>query len=160
MLGFGAVMLLTAISMLRGRRVASEPRALRLAPALALGAGVGIVSGLVGAGGGFLIVPALTLFAGLAMHEAVGTSLFVIAAQSFAGFLGHAPHAHIGWPLALVAVGAAIVGSLAGARLGGRVPAPALRRGFAWLVIAMAIFIAFQQLPHALAASHFAAGAS
>jgi uncharacterized membrane protein YfcA len=146
LLGFGIVMVVTATSMLRPRAAVAERRTLRLAPALGLGAAVGVVSGLVGAGGGFLIVPALTLFAGLAIHEAVGTSLFVISLQSLAGFVGHAPHAHIVWPIALVALAAAVVGSVAGASAGNHVPAAALRRMFAWLVIAMGIFIVLRQL--------------
>ena len=93
---FGIVMVVTAIAMLKGRKAtATEPHTLRLERALGLGAAVGLMSGLVGAGGGFLIVPALTLFGGLAMREAIGTSLFVIALQSFAGFAGHVTHVQL-----------------------------------------------------------------
>jgi uncharacterized membrane protein YfcA len=146
---FGILMVVTATAMLKGRKVdnpiARQP--LRLGRALALGVGVGVMSGLVGAGGGFLIVPALTLFGGLAMREAIGTSLFVIALQSFAGFAGHITHVHHDWTRVLVITAASLVGSVLGATLGSKVSADALRRGFAWLVIAMGLFMFVKQLP-------------
>lgn len=153
LVAFGVIMVVTAIAMLRGRASAAQPHELRLGRALGLGAVVGLLSGLVGAGGGFLIVPALTLFGGLAMREAIGTSLFVIALQSFAGFAGHAGHVSVDWRLVLVITAAALVGSVAGAKVGGRISAHGLRRGFAWLVIAMGIFVFWKQLPPVVAAS-------
>lgn len=150
---FGVVMVVTATAMLRGGKAdAGEPTELRLGRALGLGAAVGVLSGLVGAGGGFLIVPALTLFGGLAMREAIGTSLMVIGLQSFAGFAGHITHVHLDWTLALVITATSLVGSLGGATLGARISARALRRGFAWLVIAMGLFMFAKQLPAVVAA--------
>lgn len=137
LVGFALVMLVTALAMLRRTSRAAEPRPLALGRLLLLGAVVGFVSGLVGAGGGFLIVPALTLLGGLRMREAVGTSLFVIALQSFAGLAGHVGHVTVDWPLATVIAAAAVVGAVAGAHLGRRVSPDALRRSFAWLVLAM-----------------------
>ena len=93
-----------------------------MARILLLGGLVGLVTGLVGAGGGFVIVPVLTLLAGLSMADAVGTSLFVIAVQSTAGLAGHLHSVHLNWPLTLAVTAAAIAGSLLGARLVGRVP--------------------------------------
>ena len=78
---------------------------------------VGLISGLVGAGGGFLLVPALALLAGLPMPVAVGTSLVVIAMQSFAGLAGHLATEHIDWRLAAMVTAAAVVGALVGGRL-------------------------------------------
>ena len=145
---FGLVMVVTATAMLKGRKPGTDkPHALRLGRALGLGASVGVLSGLVGAGGGFLIVPALTLFGGLAMREAIGTSLFVIALQSFAGFAGQITHVHVEWTLVLLVTAAAFAGSLAGARLGAKLSPHGLRHGFAWLVIAMGLFMFAKQLP-------------
>lgn len=150
---FAIIMIVTATAMLRGRRGAddAQPRPLALVRVLALGATVGIVSGLVGAGGGFLIVPALTLFGGLSMRDAIGTSLFVIALQSFAGFAGHVTHVEIPWRLAGAVTGAAVLASVAGAFLAKRVSAASLRRGFGWLVLGMGLFVLGKQLPLALA---------
>lgn len=78
---------------------------------------VGVISGLVGAGGGFLLVPALALLAGLPMPIAVGTSLVVISMQSFAGFAGHLASEHIDWRLAGMVITAAVLGALIGGRL-------------------------------------------
>jgi uncharacterized membrane protein YfcA len=150
---FGALMVVTATAMLKGRSAgAREPEALRLSRALALGAAVGVMSGLVGAGGGFLIVPALTLFGGLAIREAIGTSLLVIALQSFAGFAGHITHVHLDWTLVLVIAATSLAGSVLGAVLGAKVSPHGLRRGFAWLVLAMGLFMFFKQLPALYAA--------
>lgn len=149
LVAFGVVMVVTALAMLRGRSASDggPTRSLHLGRALGLGVAVGLLSGLVGAGGGFLIVPALTLFGGLAMREAIGTSLLVIALQSFAGFAGHATHVHVEWALVLVITATSFAGSLAGATLGARLSPHGLRQGFAWLVIAMGLFMFAKQLP-------------
>ncbi|AKT38134.1 sulfite exporter TauE/SafE family protein [Chondromyces crocatus] len=145
---FAAVMLVTALSMLEGRAErATGSRPLAVVQLLSLGAAVGVVSGFVGAGGGFLIVPALTLVGGLAMQEAVGTSLFVIALQSFAGLAGHIGHVTVDWRLALLMTAAAVVGMVAGSFSGAKLSADALRRAFAWLVLAMGLFVLGKQLP-------------
>lgn len=147
LVALAVVMLATASAMLRSRdERASEPRPLAIGRVLAIGAAVGVVSGLVGAGGGFLIVPALTLFGGLSMREAVGTSLFVIAAQSFAGFAGHLGHVEL--PLRLVAamIGTAALGVVFGSSLTKRASPRALKRGFGVMVFATALFMLGQQL--------------
>jgi uncharacterized protein len=148
---FAGVMLVTATAMLRPPSpAAAEPRTLALGRALVLGAAVGVLSGLVGAGGGFLIVPALTVFGGLSMREAIGTSLLVIALQSFAGFAGHIAHVELDWMLVAVVTGGAVAGTLVGAFAGKRVSPDNLRRGFAWLVIAMGLLLLGQQVPLAV----------
>jgi uncharacterized protein len=114
-----------------------------LPKAIAAGAGVGFLTGLFGVGGGFLIVPALVLLLGLSMPVAVGTSLVVIVLNSAAGLVAHAG-ADIDWPLAATFTVAAVVGSLAAARLAPRVPAGALRRWFAYLVFVVAAFVLVQ----------------
>ena len=120
--------------------------------ALGAGAAVGLVAGLVGAGGGFLIVPALILFGGVPMLRAVGTSLFVITLQSFAGFVGYLGSVSLDVRLAGLVTGAAVIGSIIGALLVGRVKPETLRRAFAWLVLAMSVYMLARQTTLAIAA--------
>jgi uncharacterized membrane protein YfcA len=147
---FGLMMFATAVAMLRPRKsCAAPPQAhdLPVAKVLAEGFIVGAITGLVGAGGGFLVVPALVLLGGLPMDVAVGTSLVVIAMKSLAGFAGFLGHTVIDWALGAAISGAAIAGSIAGSLLGRRLAAARLRTAFGWFVIAMAFFILAQELP-------------
>ncbi|APR75773.1 Hypothetical protein A7982_01119 [Minicystis rosea] len=146
LVAFGAVMLVTSLAMMRGRRAAlrGEPRAAKV---LAAGVAVGLVAGLVGAGGGFLIVPALAIFGGLAVPEAVGTSLVVIALQSFAGFAGNEARGHLDWALTAVVSASSVAGSFLGAHAGRALSPDALRGGFAWFVLVMAVALIGKQLP-------------
>ncbi len=150
LLAFAAMMVATGVTMLRDRRRQAEPAppivALPIMGVLLQGAGVGAATGLVGAGGGFLVVPALALLGGLPMAIAVGTSLLVIAMQSLAGFIGYLGHVAVDLRLAGLIVGAAILGILIGGQLAGRVSQQALRKGFGWFVLAMAIFLVCKQL--------------
>ncbi|PRC45396.1 hypothetical protein C6A85_95365, partial [Mycobacterium sp. ITM-2017-0098] len=107
---------------------------------------VGLVTGLVGAGGGFLVVPALALLGGLPMPIAVGTSLVVIAMKSFAGLAGYLSSVHINWTVALAVTAAAVVGALIGARLTAKVNPDALRKAFGWFVLAMSSVILAQEI--------------
>lgn len=153
LVAFGAMMIVTATAMLRGRSSKAGGGKVALGRALALGACVGVLSGLVGAGGGFLIVPALTLFAGLGIVEAIGTSLFVITLQSFAGFAGHIAHVELDWRLAVVVSAAAVAGSVAGVYIGRKISPEGLRRAFAWFVVAMGLFMIAKQAPVAISAA-------
>jgi uncharacterized membrane protein YfcA len=148
MLLFAAMMVATGFAMLRGRGAKTSTKATDLAigKVLVEGVIVGLVTGLVGAGGGFLVVPALVLLGGLPMELAVGTSLVVIAMKSFAGMAGHLGHADIDWPITLAVTAAAVAGSLLGGRLAGRIPGPILRRGFGVFVLVMAAFVLSQEL--------------
>jgi uncharacterized protein len=148
LIAFAAMMLSTAVAMLRKTSGRSAPPAHPAAGrALLLGALVGLVSGVVGAGGGLLIVPALTLLGGLPMREAVGTSLFVIALQSFAGFAGQLTGVEIDWVLVGVVTAPAVVGAAVGAVFAKKIPAARLRSVFAWLVLGMGFVVLGQQLP-------------
>jgi uncharacterized membrane protein YfcA len=147
---FAVMMLLTAAAMMRGRRkpAADAPGHVVSVPkAIVLGVAVGVISGLVGAGGGFLVVPALVLIGGLGMAEAVGTSLLVIAMQSLAGFASHARHTALHMDLLLVIAAAAVAGSIVGIRLARHARPATLRRAFGWLVLAMGVFLLGKQLP-------------
>ena len=148
---FAALMAVTAVAMLRGAsRAEAAPRAPNPALLALEGGVVGIVTGLVGAGGGFLVVPALVLLAGLPMRAAIGTSLLVISMKSFAGLAGHLSHAAIDWPLAGMVTAAAVLGTVLGCRLARQASPARLRQGFAWFVLAMAGFVFWREAPQAL----------
>lgn len=152
LVAFASMMAITAIAMLRGRQIDPD-RAhteLPLGRVLLDGSVVGLVTGLVGAGGGFLVVPALALLGGLPMGVAVGTSLLVIALKSFAGLAGYLTSVTLDWPLVAAITVAAVLGSFAGSRLVDRIPADSLRRGFGWFVLAMGGFVLAQQAPDAV----------
>lgn len=146
---FALVMLTAAAVMLRGRgsanAVPERARGMSSVFSAAQGLVVGILTGLVGVGGGFLIVPAL-VWSGLAMPDAVGTSLVVISMNSVAGFLGHLEHLEIAWlPVALV-TGGTIPGIATGTYAMRFVSQPVLRRGFAVLLLGLAAYMLYESL--------------
>ncbi|WP_099024188.1 sulfite exporter TauE/SafE family protein [Mycolicibacterium palauense] len=148
LIAFAVIMLAAGVAMLRGRRQGGEAThhdRLPVVRLVLLGLAVGLISGLVGAGGGFLLVPALTLLADLPMPVAVGTSLVVIAMQSLAGFLGHLASDHVEWGLAAGVTAAAVLGSVVGGWLAARVDATLLRSLFGWFVLLMAGVVLAQQ---------------
>lgn len=109
----------------------------------AAGIGVGLLAGVVGVGGGFLIVPALVLLAGVPMKRAVGTSLAVVSLNSLSGFAGYFGSVAINYPLMGAFAVVTVLSSLIGTRLARRLPAETLKRAFAWgLVIAASYIIA------------------
>jgi hypothetical protein len=140
---FASMMVLTSVAMWQGRRVrsASAPTKRATGRLVLQGLAVGSFTGLVGAGGGFLIVPALTLWAGLSIRAAIGTSLFVIVLNTLAGFLGYLSHVEVDYGLIAAVTGMAIAGSFVGSRLAHRIDPASLRRAFAVFVGAMAVFI-------------------
>jgi len=141
---FAVVMLSVATLMLVHNRpdvTAGEKYAGRWRNTLLAGAGVGVVTGFLGVGGGFLIVPALVLVAGLSMHMAVGTSLLVITINAAAGFVGHLGASRVPMALTGVLTAAAVAGTFVGARIAGRLPAHGMRRAFAGFVLVVALFL-------------------
>lgn len=110
------------------------------------GAVVGLLTGLVGAGGGFLIIPALVLFSKLPMKQAVGTSLLIIAAKSLFGFLGDIDHYPLDWTLLGSVTALAIGGIFIGNRFSRKVDGDKLKRAFGWFVLVMGIYILFKEL--------------
>ncbi|MBP1820978.1 sulfite exporter TauE/SafE family protein [Mycobacterium sp. OAE908] len=148
LVGFALIMIAAAVAMLRGRKDVrtDPPRSLPLFKVLAQGVAVGLVTGLVGAGGGFLVVPALALLGGLPMPVAVGTALVVISMNSFAGLAGHLSSAQIDWRLAGAVTAAALIGTLVGARLTALVNPATLRKAFGWFVLVMASVILAEEV--------------
>jgi uncharacterized membrane protein YfcA len=154
---FAIVMLLAAGLMFRGRKDLPEGEHKRQAlwKIAGEGLGVGVLTGLVGVGGGFLIVPALVLLGGLSMRLAVGTSLLIIAAKSMAGFWKYTDvlaetGLYVDWSLIGIFAAIGIVGSFAGNALSQRVPQAQLKRGFAVFLVVMGGFILAKEGPKAL----------
>lgn len=110
------------------------------------GAVVGVLTGLVGAGGGFLIIPALVIFTGLPMKEAVGTSLLIIAAKSLIGFTGDLGHFNMNWKLLLIVSSIAIAGIFIGNYLSLKIDGAKLKKGFGWFVLIMGLYIIVKEL--------------
>lgn len=140
---FAVMMLLTAIAMWRRRTepsssVPAKTRAWLIVP---LGLAVGLVTGLIGAGGGFLVVPALALVMGMPVRVAIGTSLVVISASSGAALLGYLGHVNIDYRLAFIVTTAASVGALIGSQMASRIKVEVLRRGFSILVLIMGVLL-------------------
>jgi uncharacterized membrane protein YfcA len=136
MLLFAALILVVGALMLRARG-AARPEAAGPHPVAvpAAGFGVGLLTGFLGVGGGFLVVPALTLLAGLPIHRAVGTSLLVIAANAAAGLVGHLGRGEVPLGLTAAFTVAATAGALVGARMAAGLDPLRLRRAFAAFVI-------------------------
>jgi hypothetical protein len=105
------------------------------------GVGVGVLTGLVGVGGGFLIVPALVLLSGIPMRMAVGTSLAIVAAKSYAGFAGYAGEVAVDYPLMASFTAVTVLGSLLGTRLAARLSQAVLKRAFAVFLVFVASYI-------------------
>lgn len=150
---FALVMLAAASMMFRSAPTASaQPGARADWKVVADGLGVGMLTGLVGVGGGFLIVPALVLLGGLAMSRAIATSLVIIALNSAVGYWkhSHAGVASLDPQLIALFIAFGAAGSLVGSRLGARLPQATLKRGFAVFLIPMAAFIIWRTLPRLL----------
>jgi uncharacterized protein len=142
------VMLVAAVTMFRGGiggssalEVESVPA---LAPMLSVAVGVGALTGIIGIGGGFLIVPALVLLARVPMKQAVGTSLLVIAMNSASGFAGYAGRVAVPWGFVAAFTGVAILGILAGTALVRFISQAQLKRSFAVFLIAVGLFTLYQ----------------
>lgn len=137
MLSFAALMLAVGVTMVRGRRDSQRVPACRPLLCLGIGAGIGVLTGFLGVGGGFLIVPALIFFAGIDTPSAIGASLAIIAINSLGGLLGHLDGIGGLWRDALLYLAVAAAGMLAGARLGLDLPERTLQRAFGAMVLAV-----------------------
>lgn len=148
MLFFALIMLAASYSMIKGRKegTVSKSKKVNLPLIFLEGIVVGMLTGIVGAGGGFLIIPALVLFANLPMKRAVATSLLIIAAKSLIGFLGDVQTLEIEWPFLLTFSGLSIVGIFIGIYLNKYFNGKSLKKAFGWFVLIMGIYIILKEL--------------
>jgi uncharacterized protein len=146
MLLFAALMLAVGTTMVRGRGESDRVPTCRPVLCMSIGAVIGVLTGFLGVGGGFLIVPALVFLAGIDTASAIGASLAIIALNALGGLLGHLDAFRPLWPTALLYLLAAIIGMLAGARLGIALPERRLQQGFGAMVLAVGAAIAVATL--------------
>jgi uncharacterized protein len=144
---FAILMVLASFSMIRGRReIVSRSHKFRTMLVILEGAFIGFLTGLVGAGGGFLIIPALVFLTGLKFKTAVGTSLFIIAINSLTGFAGDVLNYTIEWRFLLTIASLAIAGILVGHYFSSRISGVVLRKIFGWLTLFMGIWILMKEI--------------
>jgi uncharacterized membrane protein YfcA len=152
MVFFALIMLAASYSMIKDKKKSNEnedenaPLKFNF-PMIALEGGVvGVLTGIVGAGGGFLIIPALVLLAKLPMKMAVGSSLLIIAAKSLIGFLGDLGTQEIEWGFLMLFTSLSIIGIFVGTWLSKFIPGNKLKKGFGWFVVVMAIYILVKEI--------------
>jgi uncharacterized membrane protein YfcA len=152
MIIFAVLMLTASVSMIRSKNaglqaVQSEKSSPNKAlPLVLLGLFVGVVTGLLGAGGGFLIIPSLVLFLKLPMKTAVGTSLLIIAINSLLGFLFSLKQFEYNWTILLSFTALAVIGLFIGLKLSEKISGTSLKKGFGWFVLVMGIYIIIKEL--------------
>ncbi|WP_070137792.1 sulfite exporter TauE/SafE family protein [Crocinitomix algicola] len=149
MIFFAIIMLLASYSMIKGRKEDNEkvPEKVNYNyPMIVIeGIVVGVLTGIVGAGGGFLIIPALVLLAKLPMKKAVATSLLIIAIKSLIGFLGDLDNVSIDWTFLLIFSGISIGGIFIGIYLNNFIDGKKLKKGFGWFVLIMGVYIVLKE---------------
>jgi uncharacterized membrane protein YfcA len=154
MVFFAIIMLLAAFSMIRKKKTVNQELSnhsetshkFNYVLITVEGLGVGLVTGIVGAGGGFLIIPALVLLAKLPMKKAVATSLLIIAVKSLIGFVGDVQNLEIDWGFLLSFTMLSIVGIFIGIYLNRFVEGKRLKKLFGWFVLAMAVYILWKEI--------------
>lgn len=151
MLLFASLMVPASLSMIKNKIVIEEPEEtvpgkFQMGKLLSLGMLIGIVTGFLGAGGGFLLIPTLVIIVGLPMKKAIGTSLLIIALNSLLGFAGDLGHFDVDWKFLLEILIMAIVGIFIGNALNKKIKAENLKKGFGWFVLIMGIYIIAKEL--------------
>ena len=149
MVVFAIVMIFASIRMIKplDKEIINDDRELNYFRIIIQGIFIGLVAGFVGAGGGFLIIPALVFMAKTPMKMAIGTSLFIIAVQSLIGFLGDISSEQvIDWKLILVFTGLSVIGIFIGSALSKKIKDEKLKKGFGWFVLLMGIYIVVKEL--------------
>ena len=149
MLLFAVLMIAASYSMIKKQtkivEIANEIQQFNYPMILLEGAIVGVLTGLVGAGGGFLIIPALVVLSKLPMKEAIGTSLVIIAAKSLIGFFGEGGDASIDWKFISILSTFAIIGIIIGTQLSKKIDGNKLKPAFGWFVLVMGIYIILKE---------------
>jgi uncharacterized protein len=144
---FALMMILASYSMIRKPgTVKKDDQEVRIFLTMFEGLLIGFLTGLVGAGGGFLIIPALVLLTGLPFKTAVGTSLFIIAINSLIGFFGDVLNYQMNWAFLLTITSLAVAGIFIGNRLQKNVSSQKLKKAFGWLILGMGLFILIREL--------------
>lgn len=147
MLLFSILMLFAGYAMSKQNKIDQKPLKQRNGWGIAIrGLGVGVVTGLVGVGGGFLIIPTLVLFLGFPMKDAVGTSLFIITINSVIGFTADLGHYPLDWHFLLTFTMTGVLGVMAGAILSNKVSSAALKKYFGWMILLMGIYIFIKEV--------------
>lgn len=149
MIVFAIVMIFASIRMIKPLAVEKEENIEKLnyIKIFIQGLFIGLIAGFVGAGGGFLIIPALLFLAKTPMKMAVGTSLFIVASQSLIGFLGDLrPEQNLNWNVLITFTICSIIGVLIGSFLSKKIEGEKLKTGFGWFVLSMGIYIIFKEL--------------
>lgn len=152
MVVFAVLMLAASIKMITNKQnegpdtTTKDDHRHKLFPLILLGLAIGTVTGLLGAGGGFLIIPALILFLKLPMKTAIGSSLVIIAVNSLFGFLFSLNQFEYNWTLLLSFTGLAIAGIFIGSKLAEKISSASLKKGFGWFVLIMGIYILVKEL--------------
>ena len=140
---FAVLMLVASLSMIRGgtKEDSVSPHHSSMVLLSVYGIGIGLITGFLGAGGGFLLIPALVILLRLPMKKAVGTSLLIIALNSLVGFLGDIGHYDTDWGLLLSVSLIAISGVFIGGKLHKKIAGDSLKKGFGWFVLLMGLYI-------------------
>lgn len=149
MLFFAVIMLVASVSMIRNKRSESDEESVinyNIPLIIIEGLVVGVLTGIVGAGGGFLIIPALVLFARLPMKKAVATSLLIIAIKSLIGFIGDIENLDIDWTFLIKFTAISVVGIFLGIYLSKFINGKSLKKSFGWFVLVMGIYIVYKEL--------------
>ena len=152
MLLFAILMLMASFAMIKGRKKTASPdinpevNAGNTAKLLVYGVLVGLATGLLGAGGGFLIIPALVLILKMPMKKAVGTSLLIIALNSLIGFTGDLGHVNINWKFLVIITTIAVAGIFIGGAISKKIDGDKLKKAFGWFVLVMGIYIIIKEL--------------
>ncbi len=144
---FAVLMVLAAIPMIRqGKEPLPSSVPKSVLPMILQGAGIGLITGLVGAGGGFLIIPGLVFLTGLPFKTAAATSLLIITLNSLVGFLGDLLNYEMEWPFLLGITGLAILGMFSGHFLSKKYKGAQLRKAFGWFVLLTGAYILTKEL--------------
>lgn len=147
---FGVLMLVASVSMIRDKNGAGPAKecsdCIKFFKLLGYGVSIGLVTGLLGAGGGFLLIPALVFLVKLPMKKAIGTSLLIIALNSLIGFAGDLGHFQIDWNFLSIITLIAVAGIFIGGIISKYINSENLKKGFGWFVLIMGIYIVIKEL--------------